>query len=729
MKRIKFFINITAFIFIFAVAALAQNAKVSGKVTYGSDNNSVHGAAVQIVQLKQTVITDENGAYEFSNVPPGRYTILAHQEGFADVAKNVVVTGGTAAVVDFQIQLTGVKEQVTVTASGAEQSTFEAIESVSSVDSNKILERAAVGLGDVLDNESGVTKRSFGPGNSRPVIRGFDGDRVKVTTDGITVGSLASQSGDHSEPLDTLSVERIEVVKGPATLLYGSSAIGGVVNAVSGHDEGTHPGLRGYLSGLGGFNNSQAAVSGGLEYGWKNWMFWGSGSGQRTSDYRAGGGFGKVINSFTRSASGDGGFGYFAKKAYFTTDYSYYRNRYGIPLDFREEAPELRSLRMRRHNLKFSGGLTNLNAFVTDAKFTFNYSNYQHQELVDGEVGTTFNNKVYSYRSVFDQKKYGNLTGRFGFEGFSRNYGTVGDEVLINGPVKQNSFSVFGLEEITLERVTLQFGGRVENNRYRPTDTNLVKRDFTGFSGAIGARFRLWEGGAFVANYTHSYRAPALEELYNNGPHDGTLSFEVGNPNLRAETNNGFDFSLRQQNNKIRAEANFYYYDLKNFVFLAPTGEIDDESGLPIAEYLQGNSRFTGTELSLDYTVNKYLNVISGLDYVNAKLKDGRYLPRIAPLRGRIGLDVHYKDLSVRPEFVAVGRQDRVFVNETPTAGYGVFNIAASYVLPSKHFANVFTVNAYNLNDKLFYNHISFIKDISPEIGRGVRFSYTIRFF
>src|SRR5204863_2073656 len=180
--------------------------------------------------------------------------------------------------------LSGVNEQVTVTASGSEQLTFEAIESVSSVDSSEIASRASAGLGDVLNNEAGVSKRSSGPGTSRPVIRGFDGDRVKIATDGVSVGSLASQSGDHSEPVDTLAVERIEVVKGPATLLYGSNAIGGVVNAISGHDEGAHPGLRGYFSGIGGTNNGQAAASGGIEYGAGPWMFWTNASSQRTAD-------------------------------------------------------------------------------------------------------------------------------------------------------------------------------------------------------------------------------------------------------------------------------------------------------------------------------------------------------------------------------------------------------------------------------------------------------------
>lgn len=330
---------------------------------------------------------------------------------------------------------------------------------------------------------------------------------------------------------------------------------------------------------------------------------------------------------------------------------------------------------------------------------------------------------------MFEQKKAGKLSGRFGFNGFKRDYSTVGAETLIDGPVKQESFAVFALEEIKLEHATFQFGGRVESNRYTPVNPALVKRDFTGFSGAAGARFDLWKGGAFVANYSHGFRSPALEELYNNGPHDGTLAFEIGDVNLRPEVSNGIEFSLRQQNSRVKAEANFYYYAFKDFVFLAPTGAVDPDSGFPIARYLQGDSRFTGTELSLDVTAHKYLNVLAGVDYVNAELSDGRALPRIAPLRARFGLDIHYNNLSIRPEFVAVGRQDRIFDNETPTAGYGTANLTASYIIPRQHFANIFSVSAYNLNNKLYFNHISFIKDISPEIGRGVRFSYTVRLF
>jgi iron complex outermembrane receptor protein len=726
------------FLFLFLLTAISLTAaqtaapasgKISGKVTFGNDGSSLPGTMIRVTELRRSVQADADGNYVLDNVPPGRYTVLTHLEGFSDQAKTVVVTAGSTANTDFQLQITGVNAQVTVSASGTEQSTFEAIASVTSVDSNKIIQRAAVGLGEVLNTEPGVSKRSFGPGNSRPVIRSFDGDRVKVTTDGVSVGSLASQSGDHSEPVDIFAIERIEVVKGPATLLYGSSAIGGVVNAISGHDEGVHPGVRGYFSAVGGTNNNQGSSGGGIEYGTKNWMFWGNGSGQRTSDYSAGGDFGKVVNSFTRSASGTAGFGYYAKKVFISGNYNFYQNRYGIPLDFNDPAAELRSLRMWRNDFRVNGGFTDLDSFISDIKFTFDHTNYRHQELVEDEVGTTFRNRVYNYRGMFDQRKRGILTGRFGFEGFHRNYSTVGDEILINGPVKQDAISAFALEELNLERVTFQFGGRVENNRYHPEDPLLIHRDFTGFSGAAGMRVSVWEGGAFVANYTHAERAPALEELYNNGPHDGTLSFEVGDPTLAMEKSDGLDLSLRQQNNWMHAEANIFYYGITNFVFLAPTGVTDPDSGLEIANYLQGNSRFMGTELSVDMKVHKYLNVLGGFDYVNAKLKGGTYLPRIAPARGRLGVDFNYKGASIRPEYIMTATQNKVFVNETPTDGYKLFNIAGSYIFLKKHYAHIFSVNAYNLGDEFYLNHISFIKDISPEIGRGVRFGYTVRFF
>jgi iron complex outermembrane receptor protein len=708
---------------LFAVVPAQSNGSLRGSVTLGDAGKPVHNVRVTIIQLKRSVETDERGAYEFHNVLPGTYDVAAHLDLAPDVVKSVQVTAGNATTIDFKIELSEVREQVTITATGSEESTFNSIQSVTVVGSQELAKKNPVSLGEALDFELGVAKRSFGPGTARPVVRGFDGDRVLVLQDGQRIGGLGFQSGDHAEPIDLLGVDRVEVVKGPATLLYGSSAIGGVVNAVSAH-ESAHPGLRGYITGLGATNNFQGGGSAGIEYGKRNWLVWGNGGGQRAGDYKTP--LGRVTNSFTRDGNGSGGFGYFGK-GWFSADFSYDNRKYGVPFDLSEEQPEVVYLTPRRAGLQVKGGYRDLNSFLSSGNFSFGYNNYKHDEVEadTGEVGTSFRNNSYLYRGVFDERRTGRLSGSFGFWGMRRDYESIGEEALAP-PTNQNSFALFGLQTIDLERVTLQFGGRFEHNGYNPT--GLERRSFNGFSGAAGFRVPLGRSTAFVANYTRSYRAPALEELYNNGPHPGNASFEIGNPDLERESSDGIDLSLRHSSGRVRAEGNFFYYHINNFIFLSPTGGVED--GLPVANYAQGDSRFVGTEARMDVGLTRNIWLLSSLDYVNAELKDAKTpLPRIPPLRGRVGFEAFYKGFRFNPEVVMARDQDRLFTLETRTAGYATVNLTASYTIARQHSAQTISVNAFNLNDKLYFNHLSFIKGFAPEIGRGVRLVYTIRFF
>ena len=752
MKYSKILYSIAAILFVFSIDAFAQNGKISGKVTY-NDNSPLHDASVQITQLKQTVSTDAEGVFVFENVPAGRYTLLVHIEGFADATRIVDVAAGSNQTFDFQMQVAGLKEQVTVTASGTEQSVFDSFQSVNSISSSTITQKASVSLGEVLENETGVAKRSFGVGSSRPVIRGFDGDRVLVLENGVRSGTVGSQSGDHGETVDTLSAERIEVVKGPGTLLYGSNAIGGVVNVVRSDENEAHNGFRGYVTTTGGTANREAAISAGGEYGVKNWLFRGSLTAQRAGDYQTP--LGRIENSAARANSESFGVGYYGKKAYLSGSFTSGIRRYGIPYaaifegggetptEFGElpTAPdEDIDLRQRDYGFKLAGGFRDLNnPFISGIQYNLGYSDYRHKEIeIAGgaeEVGTIFDNKTFTYRSTFEQTRFRKLTGRFGFDGFNRDYRVDGAEQLVTGKITQNAFSVFALEELGFERVKFQFGGRLENNRYRAENPAYLDRSFTGFSGAVGVNVGLWKGGAFVANYSNSYRAPALEELYNNGPHIGNVTFEIGNQNLAAERSNGVDVSLRHQSDRFRLSGDVYYYNIDNFVHFEyqdadGDGQIDIEDGLPVARYEQSKARYLGVELSADATFNKYLGGFISADAVRARLTDlDENLPRIPPARLRAGFDINYKNLNVRPEAVFAARQDKTAPLETPTAGYGIVNISGTYTIGRPHYAHIFTFNAYNLTNKLYRNHLSFIKELAPEIGRGIRFGYTVRFF
>ncbi|OYT69897.1 MAG: hypothetical protein CFK52_12585 [Chloracidobacterium sp. CP2_5A] len=723
--------------------ATAQSAgSLRGRVVLERDANPVSEAVVTIIELRRSAITDQDGAYRFDDVPPGDYHAFVHLDRVPDVVQRVMVSGATT--LDFVLKLRVETEQVTTTATLREETTRDVIQSSIVVNSFDLAERAPVSLGDALEREVGVAKRSFGPGTGRPVIRGFDGDRVLVTQDGLTTGSIGFQSGDHAEIIDLQSVERLEVVKGPATLLYGSASVGGVVNAVTGNEE-LHPGLQGFATAFGGTGNALGGGSGGVKYGRGPWMVFANGGGQRAGDYRTP--LGVVENSFARSGNATGGGGYYGAKGFFNFTYSYASQNYGVPPipdDAAAEQSERRwqasastrpkggepgelvRLNPRRHGFRFTVGARNLNAFFTDAQAQLQYNRYRHDEIniEENKVETAFRNDTFAYRIFADHRRVGRLQGTLGFSGFYRDYSTRGDEALTPATTQTN-FAFFGLEKASFERVTLQFGGRVERNAYAPTGAR--GRSFTGFSGGVGLRVGLIENTVFTASYTHAYRAPALEELYNFGPHPGTFLFEIGDPDLKRELTNGFEVNLRHQSRRTRASAGFYYYDIRSFVFPALTGEFED--GLPVGVFSQGDARFLGMEAQLDVNLHPSLWLYSQLDYTNAELKTGLPLPRIPPLRARVALEGTFKGLRLMPELLMANRQERVFTLEEPTAGYAVVNVVGSYAITTPHMAHVFSVTGFNLGDRLYRNHLSFIKAFAPEIGRGVRLSYTMRFF
>lgn len=766
------------FIFTFSMMIFAQSGSLKGNLTSAINKQPIVGATVEIIELHQTANTDENGVYEFSNLPAGNYTVVTHIEGFADKTAKVRV-GNTAATLDFSLSLKSINAQVTVTATGTEESVYDSFSSVNSVGTTRIAEKASTGIGEILENEAGVSKRSFGGGGgtSRPSIRGFEGDRVLVLQDGVRNGSVGSQSGDHGEPVAALNLERLEVIKGPATLLYGSNAIGGVVNAVTDDEDNPHPGFHGYFTALGGTVNRQGGVAGGLEYGYKKFLSNTNLSFINEGDYDTP--LGRVPNTNSRNYGGSQSFGYFAGKGFMRGIFTLDRRRYGIPFASLFESGEILSianggincdnnpncqynidaikaafanqlppetdeqvdLRMRRNNYRILGGFRNLNSPVEQGNFYLDYTNYVHEELEveDGidTVGTTFFNDVFSYRGLFQQRKYKFLSGRFGFDGYTRNYLTQGAEALIDGKVKQDNFALFAFEDLDFEKLSFQIGARLEHNKYNAENPALLDRSFTGVSVAGGVKYRIIKSGSLIANFNSSYRSPALEELYNFGAHIGTVTYEIGDQNLQRERSNGAELSYRQDAKRIRFNGSVYYYGINNFVYLAPqdldnNGFVDVLENLPVGNFLQNDSRYIGADASLEVDINSYIGAFFVGDIVNAKLKDSDLpLPRITPARARIGLNLQYKGFSARPEVVFVSRKggNDIFPLETTTDGYALFNLNATYTIASGKTAQIITFGGGNLTDKLYRNHVNFIKDLAPEAGRGIKVSYTVRFF
>ncbi|MCY4636201.1 MAG: TonB-dependent receptor [Acidobacteria bacterium] len=743
---------------------MAQEAgAVRGTVTLEENGGPVHGGVILVVGSGAFALTDEQGMFEIDNIPAGSYEVLAQREHLTAGRQTVTVEPGGAATVDFVLGLSPVHEDVTVTASvGGTETTFEAFNAVTTLDSFDITRESAGSLGDALRNEPGIASRSFGPGSSRPIIRGFDGDRVLILEDGLRTGDLSSQSGDHGVTIDPNGAERIEIVRGPATLLYGSNAVGGLVNVITPHEsyrESLFDGTRAQFGTNVGSANAEAGTTASLQYSQNNVLVWGGGSMRRTDDYNTPAG--AVENSASELTNARAGLGWFGDRFFASSGFTLEDGRYGVPFaDQFHMAHGVHGagtgeteidIASRRRVGRFDMGLRNLaNTVIEGVRVALNVIDWNHDELEveDGieNIGTRFTNRTYIMRADVDQRQTGRLSGRFGAWTQFRDFEAVGVEALAPR-TDQTSFAAFAYEEIDFRRARLQFGGRVEQNDYRtagrivpdaPADDHghahglevpdARDRQFLGASASVGLHTDVGAGSAFVANLTHSHRAPALEELYNFGPHVGNLAFEVGNPNLDGETTLGLDVSLRHQADRVRSNVNAYIYSIDNFIFGDRTGEVEDN--LPVWNFLQSDSRFVGVDARSSVRLGGNAWATLGIGYVDATLTTtGEPLPRIPPLRGTLSLDVPYGGFTLSPQLEFAGRQADVFRDETETNGYSVVNLRASYVWPRQHAAHILSFTGYNLTNELYRNHTSFIKDLAPEMGRGVRVNYSVRFF
>ena len=836
--------------FLFPGAATPARAQetgaVRGSVTLVEGGDPVHGATILVLGAGRFALTDERGAFDVGGLPPGEYEVLAQREHLTAERQMVTVAAGETVTVDFALEFSLVHHEdmaVTATVSGAETA-FEAFNAVTTLDSFDLIGESAVGLGDALQHAPGIASRSFGPGTSRPIIRGFDGDRVLILEDGVRTGDLSSQSGDHGVSIDPNGAERIEIVRGPATLLYGSNAVGGVVNVITPHEsfrESPFDGTRAQFSADAGSANRQAGTNASLQHALGAAVFWGSGSVRRTGAYETP--EGTVENSETELTNVRAGLGWFGDRLFASGGVTAEDGRYGVPFagmfhdhghgedhddhdddhgdedahaDDAEDADI--DLDFRRRAGRFDVGLRNLdNRVIEGVRVSLNVIDWSHDEIeidhgVDN-VGTRFMNRAWVVRADVDQQQVNRLSGRFGAWMQFRDFEAVGVEALAP-PTDQTAFAAFAYEELTFGRYRVQFGGRIEQNDYRTTarvggghahdadhddhdadhdddhdadhdddhdadhdddhdadhdddhdadhdddhdadhdddhdadhdDDHDADHDddhheearpapdprdrqFRGASASIGLRADLGAGSAFVANFTRSHRAPAIEELYNFGPHAGSLSFDIGNPALDAETTLGLDLSFRHRTARVRGDFNFYVYDIDSFIYGDRTGEVRDN--LQVLDFVQGDSRFVGFDATGSVRLGGRAWATLGLGLVEATLTPtGEPLPFIPPLRGTLSLDLPYGGFTVSPRLSFAARQDDVHRSETETAGYAVVDLRASYVWPGQHTAHVLTLTGYNLTNALYRNHTSFIKDFAPESGRGVRVGYSLRFF
>ena len=720
----------------FAGAAAAQAVTVSGHLYHSVTAKPVAGATVLVEGTKLETKSAADGSYSIPDVPAGTYHLLIVAPGFMPARAELNVAGSPVTIdvtVDPELHYS---EVVSVSPDARNQ--FESYQPTTVLAEQDLARQLQATLGATLSAQAGVAERSFGPGPSRPVIRGLDGDRVLILEDGQRMGDVSSQSGDHGVTLNPAGASRIEIVRGPATLLYGANAIGGLVNVISdtiptAPITGTHGGFNVDL----GTVNSEAGGAADLVTGNKRWALHLSGSGRRSSDVDTP--EGEIANTQSRGGFGSVGLSWTSERGYFGGSYGYDDLKYGVPVI---EEGQIQ-LTPRRHMIGLRAGANLPGGPFESFRVLAGIRKYKHDELEGDEVGTQFKNDTFDLNAQVRHRRAGRLTGTIGGAVLTRDFSATGAEAL-SPPVDERGSAVFVYEELTWPHATLQFGGRLSHASFSPAG-ELPDRSFTDPSGSVGLLIRPAAANdrlTFAFNLAYASRNPALEELYFFGPHPGNFAFEIGNPNLDSEHAIGFDASMRWRHRRFSGELTYFRNSINDYIFRNPISEeeVDERFGLgaealaeaaefPFVEFVAADSLLQGVEAHADFDLGRGFFAELGFDLVRAELRDaGQPLPRIPPTRFRGGLRYQTGPFQAGGEMVFAAKQDRVFGEETPTDGYELLKLFTAYSFGKGSVVNTITVRVDNATNELYRNHLSLIKDFVPEAGRSLKVMYSLRF-
>ncbi len=620
-------------------------------------------------------------------------------------------------------------------------------------------------IGETLTRQAGVSATSFGPNASRPVLRGFQGERVRVLADGIGSFDVSNTSVDHPVAINPLTADRIEVLRGPAALLYGSSAIGGVVNVIDSRiprkvpDEFAHIDASATYGSASNERSTGARVDVPLS---DKFVVHFDGSYSKTGDLDIGG---FVLTPALRAAavaSGDpataalaqlrdtlpnsagrtyeiaGGAAVITSNGNLGFSLSHYDSLIGLPVRFSvDPAVEAEMVRIdaKQTRLDIRGEVNPASGFLDAIRFRGGFADYKHNEIaVDGAINTSFFNQGFEGRLELVQRKRGGWQGATGGQFVVRDLNIVGAEKFLPQSEAQQ-YGLFTLQSFDLGRVRAEAGARVERSLVSAREDAIlgnaeIRRSFTAVSGSLGTSYEIVTGWRFGLNASYTERAPSPEELFANGPHAGTQAFEVGNPGFAKERSKGLELTLHGKGKGYSVNASAYATDFKGFIIENPTGEIRDD--LPVFQFTQSSARYYGAEIEATvklaeiggYTVN-----FDGVaDYTRATIKNGAPLPRIPALRLLGGIEASSQALTGRVEVEWVNRQARIAAFETPTRGYTLVSSSLNWKPFAQNPSLSLTLSANNIFDVDARRHASFLKDYAPLSGRDFRIGARVSF-
>jgi len=627
-------------------------------------------------------------------------------------------------------------EEVVVTASPFAKSVEAVNKPVNLLSGTDLQNASAATLGDTLNGQLGVSSASFGPGVGLPIIRGQSDNRVKVMQDSVGSMDASAASPDHAVTLEPLLANKIEVLRGPAALRYGSGAIGGVVNVldnripselpenISGGAELRNSSVNDETVGVASFNAAAGNVAfhiDGVKRDSNDLDI--PGYAQKNPEDPATASKGFIPNTDAKSKSGTLGVSYIDGDDFIGISVNKLDNNYGVPPD----GDELVRIDMHQTRYDLKGELNNPFDGFQKLSAHIGHADYDHTEMENGEPGTKFTNDAYEGRVelIHNPLNLFNLdwNGAIGTQAAQSTFAAIGEEAFI--PKSDiTSAGIFIVEETKHNNFTYELGARTDSQKIAPVDGNSITHDTINLSATTTWHFT--EDQQFSVGIAQSQRAPSVEELFANGPHPATGSYLIGDENLNKESSTNIELGYHWHHDNFQFSTNVFYNHIKDFIYSKNLNEIiDDLTGY---QYTQADTTFKGFETEIKIPFYQYWNLRVFSDLVRATLDNGGDLPRITPMRVGTSLDFDLNNWSANLSATHSTKQDRPGDYEDETNSYNRIDARVDYTFQNTGKDYTLFLKATNLTNKEIRNASSYLRDIAPEAGRNVQVGLRVKF-
>lgn len=712
-----------------AVPLSGPAGSLRGQVT-DTSGTPILGAEVIIQEMHRVATTDRDGHYRFPEVPEGTYSVSYRAIGYRPVVLRLVIGEGEL-VRDVQLPPSLVElPPIQVTATPLATSALESPQPLAVLQGDALRANQAPSLGDVLDGLPGVRSFTTGNGIAKPVIRGLGSNRVLVLDNGQRTES--QQWGDeHAPNVETANAERIEVVRGPASVLYGSDALGGVINVIAPEMPdavGAAPFVSGRVDGSYRSNGEAPEGSLLLEGATGRVGMRGTFTARRSGDVQAPGG--ALFNSGYEMTAGSGAIGLRPTWGAFTATYSRRGERVEIHEDPAEEPDATPFQRITTDRLATTGNVS-LGSARLEVDLGWERNDRREFESVDaereGELELGLQASTLTGNLHLHHATSARMTGVVGLQALRTEVTTSGEEELVPGS-RTTNLAAYAFEQLDLGRIQLSLGARLdrrtlEHDASADLGVSAGERDWTAFSGNAGLLYRLATPMALVVNVGRGFRAPSAYELFANGVHEGTIRYEIGDPALTTERALNADLALRFANREVQAEIGVFANRVSGYIYPDPTGAVDPESGYQVYQITQGDATLSGVEAAMQLHATRWLHLTGGVDYTRGQnTTTDQPLAFIAPLRLHGSVRLEGADVGalaapwIEVEAEHNARQQRVDPDDFAPDGYSLVGVGAGATLGQAEFA----LRVNNLFDTSYRPFLSRYKQYADEMGRSV---------